>query len=50
MSLKKLLSQNLYKEKRKMTYIQEVYKRRIQAEIDSYNDLDDKANKDKSEA
>ena len=31
----------LNKERREMEYIKGVYKRRVQAEIDSYNDPDD---------
>ena len=30
------------KERRKMNYIRRVYKRRVQAEIDSYKDFEDK--------
>ena len=36
----------LNKERREMDYIKEVYKRRVQAEIDSYKDIEDEDKRD----
>ena len=41
MSFKKLPFSILNKEKREMDYIKRVYKRRVQAEIESYKDCAD---------
>jgi len=41
MKLKKSLFSILNKDRREMEYIKEVYKRRVQAEIDSYNESED---------
>ena len=37
----------LSKERREMEYIKEVYKRRVQAKIESYNELEDEEKSDK---
>ena len=36
----------LNKERRELEYIKRIYKKRVQAEIDSYKDLEDEKNKD----
>ena len=36
----------LNKERREMEYIKGIYKRRVQAEIDSYKDFEEENNKD----
>ena len=36
----------LNKERRELEYIKRVYKKRVQAEIDSYKDSEDEKNKD----
>ena len=36
----------LNKERREIEYIKGIYKRRVQAEIDSYKDLEDEKNRD----
>ncbi len=40
----------LNKDRRELEYIKEIYKRRVQAEIDSYNDSDDEDKKDTIQA
>ena len=35
----------LYKERKELEYIKEVYKRRVQVEIDSYKDFEDEDKK-----
>ena len=40
----------LNKDRREMEYIKEVYKRRVQAEIDSYEDSDDEDKRDTIQA
>ena len=42
MNFKRSLFSILNKDRRKMDYIKLVYKRRVQAEIDSYKNTDDK--------
>ena len=46
MSFKKLPFSILNKEKRKMDFIKGVYKRRVQAEIESYKDCVDEDKRD----
>ena len=46
MSFKKLPFSILNKEKRKMDFIKGVYKRRVQAEIESYKDFADEDKRD----
>ena len=46
MSFKKLPFSILNKEKREMDYIKAVYKRRVQAEIESYKDCADEDKRD----
>ena len=41
MNFKRLLFSILNKDRREMDYIKLVYKRRVQAEIDSYKDTED---------
>ena len=41
MNFKRLLFSILNKERREINYIKLVYKRRVQAEIDSYKDTED---------
>ena len=36
----------LHKESRELEYIKEIYKKRVQAEIDSYKDSEDEDNRD----
>ncbi len=50
MSFKKLPFSILNKEKREMDYIKGVYKRRVQAEIESYRDYADEEKKDTIQA
>ena len=42
MNFKRLLFSILNKDRREINYIKLVYKRRVQAEIDSYKNTDDK--------
>ena len=46
MKLKKSPFSILNKERRELDYIKKVYKNRVQAEIDSYKDLDNEDAKD----
>ena len=46
MNLKKSPFSFLNKEKRELEYIKGIYRRRVQAEIDSYNDSEDEDKKD----
>ena len=46
MHLKKSLSSIFNKESREVEYIKGVYKRKIQAEIESYKDPEDEDNRD----
>ena len=46
MNLKNTPFSSFNKERREMDYIKGVYKRRIQAEIESYKDSEDNANRD----
>ena len=46
MNLKKSPFSFLNKEKRELEYIKGIYMRRVQAEIDSYNDSEDEDKKD----
>tara|TARA_B100000886_G_C20369010_1_gene468660 strand:+ start:368 stop:553 length:186 start_codon:yes stop_codon:yes gene_type:complete len=46
MNFKKSLLSIRKKEKREMDYIKEVYKRRVQAEIESYKDSEDNHKRD----
>ena len=46
LNLKTLLFSILNKERREMEYIKGVYKRRVQAEIDSYKDSEDEDKRD----
>ena len=46
MKLKRSPFSILNKERREIEYIKGVYKRRVQAEIDSYKDSEDEDNKD----
>ena len=46
MRLRKSLFTILKKERREMDYIKRVYKRRIQAEIDSYKNTEDEDKRD----
>ena len=50
MNLKRSPFSILDKEKREMDYIKGVYKRKIQAEIESYKDPEDEDNKDTIQA
>ena len=50
MNLKRPLFSILEKEKREMDYIKGVYKRKIQAEIESYKDLEDENKRDTIQA
>ena len=50
MNLKRSPFSILDKEKREMDYIKGVYKRKIQAEIESYNDPEDEDNRDTIQA
>ena len=50
MNLKRSPFSILDKDKREMDYIKGVYKRKIQAEIESYNDLEDEDKKDTIQA
>ena len=50
MNLKRLPFSILDKDKREMDYIKEVYKRKIQAEIESYKDPEDEEKIDTIEA
>ena len=47
MSFKKLPLSILNKERREMNYLKRVYKRRVQAEIESYRDSEDENKRDK---
>ena len=46
MNLKKSIFSILNKENVELEYIKEVYKKRLQSEIDSYKDSEDEDNKD----
>ena len=50
MNLKRSPFSILDKDKREMDYIKGVYKRKIQAEIESYTDLEDEDNRDTIQA
>ena len=50
MNLKRSPFSILDKDKREMDYIKGVYKRKIQAEIESYKDLEDHDNRDTIQA
>ena len=50
MNLKRTLLLILNKEKREIDYIKGVYKRKIQAEIESYVDSEDEAERDTIQA
>ena len=50
MNLKRSPFSILDKDKREMDYIKGVYKRKIQAEIESYKDLEDEDKKDTIQA
>ena len=50
MNLKRSTFSILDKDKREMDYIKGVYKRKIQAEIESYKDLDDEDKRDTIQA
>ena len=50
MNLKKSPFSLLDKDKREMDYIKGVYKRKIQAEIESYKDLEDEDKRDTIQA
>ncbi len=50
MNLKRSPFSILDKDKREMDYIKGVYKRKIQAEIESYKDSEDEDNKDTIQA
>ena len=50
MNLKKSLFLILDKDKREMDYIKRVYKRKIQAEIESYKDSEDEDKRDTIQA
>ena len=50
MNLKKLPFFILHKNKREMDYIKGVYKRKIQAEIESYKDTEDEDKRDTIQA
>ena len=50
MNLKRSPFSILDKEKREMDYIKRVYKRNIQAEIESYRDTEDEDNRDTIQA
>ena len=47
MNFKRSLFSILNKDRREMDYIKLVYKRRVQAEIDSYKDTEDENKRDK---
>ena len=46
MNFKKLTFSILNRERSEMDYLKEVYKKRVQAEIESYKDLDDEDERD----
>ena len=46
MNLKRSLLSNLDKDRREMNYIKGVYKKKIQAEIESYKDTEDEDMRD----
>ena len=50
MNFKKSTFSILNRERREMDYLKEVYKKRVQAEIESYKDLDDKEERDTIQA
>ena len=50
MNLKRSPFSILNKERREIDYIKGVYRRKIQAEIESYNDLEDEDKKDTVQA
>ncbi len=50
MNLKRSPFLILNKEKREIDYIKEVYKRKIQAEIESFKDIEDEEKRDTIEA
>ena len=50
MSFKKSPFSGFNKEKKELDYIRGVYKRRVQAEIDSYKDSDDSEKRDTIQA
>ena len=50
MNLKRSLFSILDKDKREMDYIKGVYKRKIQAEIESYKDIEDEDKRDTIQA
>ena len=50
MNFKKLSFSIFYKEKKEMEYIKDVYKKRVQAEIESYQDADDDHKRDTIES
>ena len=50
MNLKRSPFSSLDKEKREMDYIKGVYQRKIQAEIESYRDLEDEDKRDTIQA
>jgi len=46
MNFKKLSFSIFYKEKKELEYIKDVYKKRVQAEIESYQDADNNHKRD----
>jgi len=50
MNFKKSTFTILNRERREMDYLKEVYKKRVQAEIESYKDLDDEVERDTIQA
>ena len=50
MNFKKSTFSILNRERREMDYLKEVYKKRVQAEIESYKDLDDEEERDTIQA
>ena len=50
MNFKKSTFSILNRERREMDYLKEVYKKRVQAEIESYKDLDDDEERDTIQA
>ena len=46
MSFKKSLGSIFHKERREINHIKKVYKKRVQAEIDSYKDSEDESKRD----
>ena len=50
MNLKRSTFSIMYKDKREMDYIKEVYKKKIQAEIESYKDPEDEDKRDTIQA